>query len=176
MVGQRTTPSASCFGLHLVCFRRKLSQSCAETGHYVSKIFRVNSTFVVLKHVPVEKCAFAHCAHSVLELKCSCYKDRNFLVSSNFWTRSMANTIASLKRPTKKFSKNKSKQQRQCRRKKNLMKKAWEYSRKCDADVCLGIRLRDNGQVHILSADISGFWAFIAQQLVGPECRTVEAS
>lgn len=35
----------------------------------------------------------------------------------------------------------------------------------CDADVCLGIRLRETGQVYILSADASGFWAFLGSQL-----------
>ncbi|KAJ5215252.1 uncharacterized protein N7498_001659 [Penicillium cinerascens] len=35
----------------------------------------------------------------------------------------------------------------------------------CDADVCLGIRIRETGQIHILSADTSGFWAFLASQL-----------
>ncbi|KAJ5901457.1 hypothetical protein N7495_001985 [Penicillium taxi] len=35
----------------------------------------------------------------------------------------------------------------------------------CDADVCVGIRIRETGQVHILSADASGFWAFIASKL-----------
>jgi hypothetical protein len=48
------------------------------------------------------------------------------------------------------------------------MKKAREYSKMCDADVCLGIRLRETGQVYILSADASGFWAFLGLQLV---CR-----
>jgi uncharacterized ferredoxin-like protein len=46
------------------------------------------------------------------------------------------------------------------------MTKACEYSKMCDADVCLGIRLRETGQVYILSADASGFWAFLGSQLV----------
>lgn len=37
----------------------------------------------------------------------------------------------------------------------------------CDADVCLGIRLRETGQVFLLSADSSGFWGFLGTQLVG---------
>lgn len=51
------------------------------------------------------------------------------------------------------------------------MKKASEYSKMCDADVCVGIRLRETGQVHILTADDSGFWAFLASQLVCHELR-----
>jgi len=56
--------------------------------------------------------------------------------------------------------------QKQGRRKSNLMRKAAEYSKMCDADVCVGIRLRETGQVFILSADASGFWAFLGSQLV----------
>jgi hypothetical protein len=56
--------------------------------------------------------------------------------------------------------------QKRCRRKHSLMKKACEYSKMCDADVCLGMRIRETGQIHILSADTSGFWAFLASQLV----------
>ncbi|KAJ5455011.1 hemolysin-III related-domain-containing protein [Penicillium desertorum] len=50
--------------------------------------------------------------------------------------------------------------QKQCRRKTSLMKKACEYSRMCSADVCVGIRIRETGQVHILSAD-----TFLSSQL-----------
>lgn len=46
------------------------------------------------------------------------------------------------------------------------MRKACEYSKMCDADVCVGIRIRETGQVYILSADVSGFWAFLTSQLV----------
>ncbi|KAF3403874.1 hypothetical protein F1880_010274 [Penicillium rolfsii] len=46
------------------------------------------------------------------------------------------------------------------------MTKASEYSNMCDADVCLGIRLRETGQVYNFSADASGFWAFPGSQLV----------
>ena len=63
-------------------------------------------------------------------------------------------------------SKRKLMRQKQCRRKTSLMKKACEYSRMCSADVCVGIRIRETGQVHILSADTSGFWAFLSSQLV----------
>ena len=46
------------------------------------------------------------------------------------------------------------------------MKKASKYSKICDADVCVGIHIQETGQVHILSADASGFWAFLTSQLV----------
>jgi hypothetical protein len=55
--------------------------------------------------------------------------------------------------------------QKQGRRKSNLMKKARKCSRICEADVCVGIRLRETGQVFILSADVSGFWGFLRLQL-----------
>ncbi|CAG8937541.1 unnamed protein product [Penicillium salamii] len=62
-------------------------------------------------------------------------------------------------------SKRKLMRQKQCRRKTNLIKKAREYSRMCEADVCLGIRLRETGQVFIFSVDASGFWDFLGSQL-----------
>jgi hypothetical protein len=46
------------------------------------------------------------------------------------------------------------------------MKKACEYSKMCDADVCLGIRLRGTGQIFWLSADTAGFWISIRSQVV----------
>jgi hypothetical protein len=64
------------------------------------------------------------------------------------------------------ISKRKLIRQKQYRRKTNMMKKASEYSKMCDADVCVGIRMRETGQIHILSADASGFWAFLTSQLV----------
>jgi hypothetical protein len=39
------------------------------------------------------------------------------------------------------------------RRKKSLEKKAYEFSALCDADVCLGIRIRETGQVFTLCID-----------------------
>lgn len=56
--------------------------------------------------------------------------------------------------------------QRRCRRKLNLMKKACEYSKMFDADVCVGIRLRETGEVLFLSADPLGFWDSFRSQLV----------
>ncbi|KAJ6041549.1 uncharacterized protein N7446_010568 [Penicillium canescens] len=66
---------------------------------------------------------------------------------------------------SKNSSARKLKRQKQCRRKTNMMKKASEYSKMCNADVCVGIRMRETGQVYILSADASGFWAFLTSQL-----------
>ncbi|CDM38407.1 Transcription factor, MADS-box [Penicillium roqueforti FM164] len=65
-------------------------------------------------------------------------------------------------------SKRKSMRQKQGRRKSNLIKKAREYSRLCEADVCVGIRLRRTGQVFILSADVSGFWGFLGPLIIRP--------
>lgn len=75
-------------------------------------------------------------------------------------------TTTSKTRPSRSGSSRKAKRQKQCRRKSSLMKKACEYSKMCDADVCLGIRLRETGQVFIFSADASGFWAFLRSKLV----------
>jgi hypothetical protein len=77
-------------------------------------------------------------------------------------------------RPSRRIPSKKSKRQKQCRRKSTLMTKACEYSKMCDADVCLGIRLRETGQVYILSADASGFWAFLGSQLVRRQCYLME--
>ncbi|KAJ5297269.1 uncharacterized protein N7443_008162 [Penicillium atrosanguineum] len=55
--------------------------------------------------------------------------------------------------------------QKQGRRKTCLMKKASEYSKTCNADVCAGIRLRETGQVFILSADITGSRDFLKSQI-----------
>jgi hypothetical protein len=46
------------------------------------------------------------------------------------------------------------------------MKKAYEYSKMCGADVCLGIRLRDSGRVFTFLADDSGFWSKFDASLV----------
>ncbi|KAL4935257.1 hypothetical protein BDV06DRAFT_132469 [Aspergillus oleicola] len=55
--------------------------------------------------------------------------------------------------------------QKRDRRKASLMKKSSEYSKLCGADVCLGIRIRESGRVHIFTADSLGFWAFVGAQL-----------
>ncbi|KAJ5642573.1 hypothetical protein N7490_006573 [Penicillium lividum] len=73
--------------------------------------------------------------------------------------------MASSKRTSNHSSTRKLTRQKQCRRRTNMMKKAYEYSKMCNADVCMGIRMRETGQVHILSADTSGFWAFLTSHL-----------
>ncbi|KAJ5152425.1 hypothetical protein N7492_009705 [Penicillium capsulatum] len=55
--------------------------------------------------------------------------------------------------------------QKRDRRKKCLMKKAHEYSKMCNADICVGIRIRESGHVFIFSADASNFWSFVGSQL-----------
>jgi hypothetical protein len=55
----------------------------------------------------------------------------------------------------------KSIRQKRDRRKAGLMKKSSEYSKKCGADVCLCIRIRDTGRFYMFSADASGFWEFV---------------
>jgi hypothetical protein len=42
----------------------------------------------------------------------------------------------------------------------------------CGANVCLDICIQETGQVHIFSADSSGFWAFVGLQLVYLPRRT----
>ncbi|KAL3475087.1 hypothetical protein BJX99DRAFT_230230 [Aspergillus californicus] len=56
-----------------------------------------------------------------------------------------------------KLSKKMIRQKRDCR-KNSLIKKSFEYSNMCGADVCLGICIWETGRVHIFSADSSGFW------------------
>jgi hypothetical protein len=63
------------------------------------------------------------------------------------------------------LARKKSTRQKRCRRKHSLMKKACEYSKMCDADVCLGIRIRETGQIaYLLSrrtyAKPTKFWPF----------------
>ncbi|KAK9578879.1 hypothetical protein V6Z98_005599 [Aspergillus fumigatus] len=57
------------------------------------------------------------------------------------------------------LSPRKSAQQKRNRRKMGLIKKAYEYSELCDADVCLGIRLRGSGHVFTFLSDPAGFWS-----------------
>lgn len=46
------------------------------------------------------------------------------------------------------------------------MKKTYQYSKMCGADVFLGIRIQETGQVFTLHADPPGFWAFLESHLV----------
>lgn len=62
--------------------------------------------------------------------------------------------------------------QRRSRRKLNLMKKACDYSKMFDADVCVGIRLRETGEVMFLSADPLGFWDSFRSRLVQNTTKT----
>ncbi|RAH84382.1 hypothetical protein BO86DRAFT_442715 [Aspergillus japonicus CBS 114.51] len=55
--------------------------------------------------------------------------------------------------------------QKRDRRKKSLIHKAYEYSKLCDADICLGIRIRDSGQVTTFQADPTGFWSGFSSHL-----------
>jgi hypothetical protein len=63
------------------------------------------------------------------------------------------------------------------RRREGIIKKAYEYSKLCEADVCLGIRLRGSGRVYTFLADPSGFWSSFESQLVGflssGQCKTL---
>lgn len=54
--------------------------------------------------------------------------------------------------------------QREGCRKTSLL--ACAYSNMCDVVVRVGIRIRETGQAHILSADASGFWALLTSHLV----------
>jgi hypothetical protein len=58
------------------------------------------------------------------------------------------------------------KRQKRDRRKKNLIRKAYEFSTLCDADICLGIRIRENGRVFTFCADTSGIWSAFTSNLV----------
>ena len=52
----------------------------------------------------------------------------------------------------------KAKRQQQDRRKESLIKRAYEYSRECDADVYMSIRIHKNGQVFTFTSDSTGEW------------------
>jgi hypothetical protein len=51
--------------------------------------------------------------------------------------------------------------QKQGRRKSNLMKKAREYSKLCEADVCVGIRLRETGLRGYPIGGCLGVWGIL---------------
>ena len=69
----------------------------------------------------------------------------------------------------------KAKRQKQCRLKSPLMAKACEYSKMCDVDVCLGIRLCETGQVYIFFGRCLVFWALLGFQLVRHQCYLMES-
>ncbi|RDH36802.1 hypothetical protein BDQ94DRAFT_116773 [Aspergillus welwitschiae] len=55
--------------------------------------------------------------------------------------------------------------QKRDRRKRSLLRKAYEYSKLCDADICLGIRIRESGEVTTFLSDYTGFWSGFSSQL-----------
>ena len=57
--------------------------------------------------------------------------------------------------------------QKQGRRKTSLMKKASEYSKMFDADVCGGIRLRETGQNEVEHAQIARIRTIVGKWPVG---------
>ena len=59
----------------------------------------------------------------------------------------------------------KAKNQQRCRHRTGLFKKAYEYGVECDADVCVVLRIRQNGQIFTFNSDSSGHWP-PPQQLV----------
>ncbi|OJZ80013.1 hypothetical protein ASPFODRAFT_469175 [Aspergillus luchuensis CBS 106.47] len=69
------------------------------------------------------------------------------------------------KSPKSPTSPKKMMRQKRDRRKKSLLRKAYEYSKLCDADVCLGIRTRESGQVTTFLSDSTGFWSDLSSQL-----------
>ncbi|GLA78952.1 hypothetical protein AtubIFM55763_001117 [Aspergillus tubingensis] len=69
------------------------------------------------------------------------------------------------KSPKSPTSPKKMMRQKRDRRRKNLIRKAYEYSKLCDADVCLGIRIRESGQVTTFLSDSTGFWSALSSQL-----------
>ncbi|KAL4768006.1 hypothetical protein BDW60DRAFT_211395 [Aspergillus nidulans var. acristatus] len=68
------------------------------------------------------------------------------------------------KTPSKSGSRRLLRQKRD-RRRLTLTHKVYEYSRMCDADIYLGIRIRDTGKVFTVSIDPTGFWSFLHPQL-----------
>ncbi|GCB25823.1 hypothetical protein AAWM_08708 [Aspergillus awamori] len=69
------------------------------------------------------------------------------------------------KSPKSPTSPQKMMRQKRDRRRKNLIRKAYEYSKLCDADVCLGIRIRESGQFTTFLSDSAGFWSGLPSQL-----------
>lgn len=60
----------------------------------------------------------------------------------------------------------KRKRQKRHQRGKTLIKKAYEMSAFCNADVCLGIKLRDTGKIMTFCADKTGVWSSFVRYLV----------
>ncbi|KAH8689045.1 hypothetical protein BGW36DRAFT_262539, partial [Talaromyces proteolyticus] len=59
----------------------------------------------------------------------------------------------------------KQRRQRRDRRSQTLIRKAYEISHLSNADIFLGIRLRDTGRMRTFCADSSGIWYSCVSQL-----------
>ena len=69
----------------------------------------------------------------------------------------------------KRFSDNpRAKRQQRCRRRRSLLKKAYEYGVNSDADVYMVLRIRKDGQIYIFNRDSSVQWIPPLQELVCP--------
>jgi hypothetical protein len=60
----------------------------------------------------------------------------------------------------------KAKRQQKDRRKESLVKKAYEYSLECDADVYMSIRIKKNGRVFTFNSCLTGEWPLSEAQIV----------
>jgi hypothetical protein len=60
----------------------------------------------------------------------------------------------------------KAKRHQQDRRKESLIKKAYEYSLKCNADVYISIRIKRNGQIFTFNSDLTQEWPISEAQIV----------
>ena len=96
----------------------------------------------------------------------SAYLLANIFLSSTLILRMAYKPVAKKRRSDTPKAKN----QQKCRRRTGLFKKAYEYGVKCDADVCVVLRVRKNGQIYTYNSDTSGHWPPPQQELV---CLTI---
>jgi hypothetical protein len=66
----------------------------------------------------------------------------------------------------RRLDSHKAKRQQQDRRKESLIKKAYEYSLECDADVYISIRIKRNGQIFTFNSDLTQEWPISEAQIV----------
>jgi hypothetical protein len=66
----------------------------------------------------------------------------------------------------RRLDSHKAKRQQQDRRKDSLIKKAYEYSLECDADVYMSIRIKKNGRVFTFNSCLTGEWPLSEAQIV----------
>jgi hypothetical protein len=66
----------------------------------------------------------------------------------------------------RRLDSHKAKRQQQDRRKDSLIKKAYEYSLECDADVYMSIRIKKNGRVFTFNSCLTGDWPLSEAQTV----------